>query len=78
MIHMSELINRDNPPKKIYRDVRKRYSDRATDADIVIALAIENSILTGKNSYLQAENDNLRRMYTELMEKYKEVKNGRI
>lgn len=62
--------------KQIYRDVRKRYSDRASDADIIVALDVENNILTGKNSYLQAENDNLRRMYTELMEKYKAVKNG--
>ena len=60
--------------KQIYRDVRKRYSDRASDADIIVALDVENNMLTGKNSYLQAENDNLRRMYTELMEKYKAVK----
>jgi len=60
--------------KQIYRDVRKRYSDSTTDAGIIVALEIENNILTGKNSYLQAENDNLRRMYTELMEKYKAVK----
>lgn len=62
--------------KQIYRDVRKRYSDSTTDAGIIVALEIENNILTGKYGYLQAENDNLRRMYTELMEKYKAVKNG--
>ena len=60
--------------KQIYRDVRKRYSEKATDADIIVALEIENNILTGKYSYLQAENDNLKRMYDELMEKYKAVK----
>ena len=57
--------------KQIYRDVRKRYSDSITDAGIIVALEIENNILTGKVSYLQADNDNLGRMYTELMEKYK-------
>lgn len=62
--------------KQIYRDVRKRYSDSTTDAGIIVALEIENNILAGKNGYLQAENDNLRRMYTELMEKYKAVKKG--
>lgn len=73
MIHMSEKIR-----KQTYRDVRKRYSVRATDADIIVALEVQNNILTGKVRYLQAENDNLNRLYDELMEKYKEVKNGRI
>ena len=64
--------------KQIYRDVRKRFvhSWEVTDADIIVGLEIENNILTGKNSYLQAENDNLGRMYDELMEKYKAVKNA--
>lgn len=60
--------------RQIYCDVRKRYSDRATDAAIIVALEIENNVLAGKVGYLQAENDNLKRMYDELMEKYKAVK----
>ena len=60
--------------KQIYCDVRKRYSDKATDADIIVALEIQNNLLTGKVNYLQAENDNLKRMYDELMEKYKQEK----
>ena len=62
--------------KQIYRDVRKRYVHmwEVTDADIIVALEVENNILAGKNGYLQAENDNLKRMYDELMGKYKAVK----
>lgn len=60
--------------KKIYCDVRKRYSDKVTDAAIIVALEVENNVLAGKVGYLQAENDNLKRMYDELMEKYKAVK----
>jgi len=60
--------------RQIYCDVRKRYSDRSTDAAIIVALEVENNVLAGKVGYLQAENDNLKRMYDELMEKYKAVK----
>lgn len=60
--------------RQIYCDVRKRYSDKVTDAAIIVALEVENNVLAGKVGYLQAENDNLKRMYDELMEKYKAVK----
>lgn len=64
--------------KQIYRDVRKRYVHNweVTDADIIVALEIENNILAKKYGHLQAENDNLGRLYDELMEKYKAVKHN--
>ncbi len=69
MIHLNNVER-----KQTYRDVRKRYSDRATDADIIVTLEMQNNILIGRCRGLKAECDNLKRMYTELMEKYKEVK----
>lgn len=60
--------------KKIYRDVRARFTDKDSDADIIAKLEVQNNLLTGKVSYLQAENGNLKRLYDELTEKYKAVK----
>ena len=60
--------------KQIYRDVRARFTERDSDADIIVTLEIQNNILIGRCRGLKAECDNLKRMYTELMEKYKEVK----